>query len=90
MKTKQLKTEKCRCVCTLSFLTPTADCEFCNGTGFNTHPAMRYNRWHAICPVCGFVGEGKRQDGKELDDFDCALADDGCVFCNQCNTEIST
>jgi hypothetical protein len=32
------------------------------------------------CPVCGHKDN--------IDEFDCLGADEGCVFCNHCQTEI--
>ena len=36
---------------------------------------------YIICPVCG--------NEDDIDGFDCLGADEDCVFCNQCNTELS-
>lgn len=33
------------------------------------------------CPYCGAIAS--------LQNYDCMGADDGCIFCNQCNKEIS-
>jgi hypothetical protein len=33
------------------------------------------------CPICGHIDN--------IDNYDCLGADDACVFCNECNTELA-